>query len=652
MINFTLKEKIMIAAAVVLITAGVVVVQFYQPPAKADAIYSQALEDEKNGDFANAYYLFGKIKRTSQLKPPALFHQAQNAAKLDDKKSVMRNYKALYEDYPLHKLGVKAKYLYAIEIVESNPAQAKKYFEEFIEKYPDTECAIAAEYFLGQIIVNKYKGKPLGASEKAEAENHFRHYLEKAPAGRWGLNAVTGWLSVDENPNPDDKLLMARVYYIFADYENADKILSQLDPKESWTLNALNLYAFGDYLKVKQVVETGLKDYAKYVKDQDVYDAIDKYFAISGPGLSTVNYLLNFASDKGADYLWYLKCSAISDKEMCYANFYNKYPNGKFSAEILANLFFEKVRKGDYDSAKKIGKDYLTKFPHSNSSPFVLFWLGKIAQRQEDYKGYNYYYQLVIAKYPDSYYAYRAYLNLHHIDTPIISKQIKELPVEFPYKQRDNLILKLGDLKDYDIISELTDDDFIKSWVSYKKRDFTKSTIEARVAMEKLAVKPDRHDLRWRLIYPLVYFETIKMYANGNNAPLMQSILREESYFNPNAKSVTGARGLMQLMPVTADEVAKRYGVALNSPDELFNPALNVRLGSQYYLLLKGMLDGKDISSIAAYNGGIGSVQRWKSSLNYSDTDEFVEQIPYPETQNYVKKVFRSYWNYVRIYGD
>ena len=59
-----------------------------------------------------------------------------------------------------------------------------------------------------------------------------------------------------------------------------------------------------------------------------------------------------------------------------------------------------------------------------------------------------------------------------------------------------------------------------------------------------------------------------------------------------------------------------------------------------------------DVSSIAAYNGGDRfPVNSWKKSIYYNDTDEFVEQIPYPETQYYVKKVFRSYWNYIRIYN-
>ena len=107
----------------------------------------------------------------------------------------------------------------------------------------------------------------------------------------------------------------------------------------------------------------------------------------------------------------------------------------------------------------------------------------------------------------------------------------------------------------------------------------------------------------------------------------------------------------MQLMPSTAKEIGAKHGVTIDSVKDLHNPETNIKLGSYYYAELKSMLNGLDISSVAAYNGGIGSVNRWKSSLYYNDTDEFVEQIPYQETKDYVKKVFRSYWNYIRIYS-
>ena len=351
-----------------------------------------------------------------------------------------------------------------------------------------------------------------------------------------------------------------------------------------------------------------------------------------------------------------LKCQNVSqnDKAACYSSLYLKYPNGKFSADALANIFFAKIKSGDLLNARKIGMDYLKKFPNTNSSPMVMFWLGKIAERQNNYDEYTGYYRSAISKYPDSYYAYRAYLRLNHYNTPLITNYINPKPVLYPYKYaHSNIIVKLVDLKDYDIVNELIEDDFVRSWALYKKGDYSHSMLVARDAMEKIKEKPDKYDLRWRLVYPVIYYDDIKKYAGqtGNNAPLMLSLAREESYFDPLAQSEVGASGLMQIMPSTAREVNAKMGLGMNISEALFNPYMNIKLGNYYYLFLKRNLEGYDISSVAAYNGGIGSIQRWKSSLHYNDTDEFVEQIPYPETKNYVKKVFRTYWNYIRIYN-
>ena len=103
----------------------------------------------------------------------------------------------------------------------------------------------------------------------------------------------------------------------------------------------------------------------------------------------------------------------------------------------------------------------------------------------------------------------------------------------------------------------------------------------------------------------------------------------------------------MQLMPATYAEIVKNNKL----PNDIFNPENNIRAGSVYYESLKKVLGNKDLYAISAYNGGIGSVTGWFSKLIYNDTDEFVEQIPYPETKNYVKKVLRSYWVYGNIYS-
>ena len=127
---------------------------------------------------------------------------------------------------------------------------------------------------------------------------------------------------------------------------------------------------------------------------------------------------------------------------------------------------------------------------------------------------------------------------------------------------------------------------------------------------------------------------------------IIESIIKEESHFNPDAKSFAGAEGLMQLMPATYNEIVKNRGIGADA----YVPENNIRAGSIYYENLKKVLGNKDLYALSAYNGGIGSVNTWLSKIIYNDTDEFVEQIPYPETKNYVKKVLRSYWVYGNVY--
>ena len=164
--------------------------------------------------------------------------------------------------------------------------------------------------------------------------------------------------------------------------------------------------------------------------------------------------------------------------------------------------------------------------------------------------------------------------------------------------------------------------------------------------MEEMQTKPSFDDLRWRLVYPTHYYDIVDRVKGNNNPIILESIIKEESHFNAFAKSSVGATGLMQLMPTTYNEVVQKH----NLPTNLNLETANITAGSCYYSGLKKVLGGKDLYAIAAYNGGMGSVTSWFTKLIYNDTDEFVEQIPYPETRNYVKKVLRTYWVYGNVY--
>lgn len=652
------KKKRVIVGTIsgTIIVFGLVFAAFYQSPAKTDEIYTSALNDYAKGNYQNAYYLFSKISLFSNLKPIAIYHRAECARMLEDEKSEIKQYQLLFNNYPNHKLSIRSRYLVGQKLVKTNPQLAKKYFEHIIHSAPNTDYAIASEYYLGVILKNRYdNSKIIPKSAKDDVQNSFRHYLTKAPSGKLALNAVNNWMEFADDISKDDYLLMANSCYLFGDYKKAQELLQKADMNENWTLDVKNSYALKNYPRAKFLTENGLQKRAQYVTDESVYEAIDIYLKLSDD--NAVDRLLGLATGKGRDYLQSLKCQNVaqSEKTSCYSSLYLKYPNGKFSADALSNIFFAKIKAGDYANARKVGIDHLKKFPESNSAPMVMFWLGKIAERTNNYDEYMNYYRSVINKYPDSYYAYRAYLKLSHLNGPLITNYMKPQPVMYPYKyKRNNIMVKLVELKDYDVVYEMSgDDEFVKSWVLYKKGDYSHSMLVARDAMEKIKEKPDKYDLRWRLVYPVIFFDDIEKYSTetGNSTPLMLSLTREESYFDPLAQSAVGASGLMQLMPSTAGEINSKMGLGMNVYEALFNPSLNIKMGNYYYLFLKRNLEGYDISSIAAYNGGIGSIQRWKTSLHYNDTDEFVEQIPYPETKNYVKKVFRSYWNYIRIYN-
>lgn len=657
--NNKLKITIGLSIIGVCFIVGFLFAYVYQPDEKTMQIYSSAMKDYANKDYQNSYYLFSRVSFLSNLKPFAIYHQALCAKELGDKKSEMKQYQLLFNNYTKNKLSLRAKYLAAQMFVEDEPNQAKKYFEQIINEYPHTDYAIASEYYLGIIMLNKYKNRKIfPVSIKDDIEMCFRHYLEKAPQGRLALNAVANWLTLDKEILKDDYLLMAKSYYLFGDYENARRMLENSDLKDSWALDAKNSYALKNYDRAKYLIPYGLQNYVQYTDVSDIYDVVDIYLKISNSKTEDIDYLYNISMPKGKDYIWNLKCQAASADYQagCYSQLYLNFPNGMFASEALANLFFDKIKAKDYENALKIGRDFLVKFENDNNAPMVMFWLGKIAERQNNYDDYMSYYKSTIANYPDTYYAYRAYLSMKHIKTSILNAYIKEQPVEYPYPNvsKKDVIFKLAELKDYDLMMEITEDDFVKSWIYYQKGDYSHSMLIARDAMEKIYPKPERTDLRWRLVYPIDFYEEIQKYAHsvGNDAPLMLALVREESYFNPDATSSVGARGLMQLMPATAKEISAHYGYGLMSENDLYKPELNIKIGNTYYAQLRSMLNNLDISAIAAYNGGIGSIGRWKKNLNYADTDEFVEQIPYSETKNYVKKVFRSYWNYLRIYID
>ncbi|QDE30772.1 MULTISPECIES: transglycosylase SLT domain-containing protein [Shewanella] len=124
------------------------------------------------------------------------------------------------------------------------------------------------------------------------------------------------------------------------------------------------------------------------------------------------------------------------------------------------------------------------------------------------------------------------------------------------------------------------------------------------------------------------------------NIDEIRAISRRESAFYPYATSGVGARGLMQLMPATAKQTAKKNKIRFNNVKDLYDPKVNIMLGSAYYSELLKQFNQNRVLATAAYNAGPGSVRRWLRASNGSlDVMSFIETIPYTETREYVQAV-------------
>jgi soluble lytic murein transglycosylase len=154
--------------------------------------------------------------------------------------------------------------------------------------------------------------------------------------------------------------------------------------------------------------------------------------------------------------------------------------------------------------------------------------------------------------------------------------------------------------------------------------------------------------------YPLAYWEIIQNKAREAEVDpyLVVALIRQESLFDTRARSSAAALGLMQLLSPTATRVAKQLGLKPPTNEKLFDPELNVILGTRYLQSLLRRYSNNWFKAIAAYNAGEAAVDRWEKDIVTDDIEEFVERIPYLETRQYVKLVLRNHRIYKTLYNQ
>lgn len=152
------------------------------------------------------------------------------------------------------------------------------------------------------------------------------------------------------------------------------------------------------------------------------------------------------------------------------------------------------------------------------------------------------------------------------------------------------------------------------------------------------------------LRYPLAYQDIVEPLSRTYNLDplLVLSVAREESRFDPKARSIAGALGLMQVMPQTAYKLNNNLKLDISGPQGMLDVKNNFHFG---IYLLSNLINefGSYSYALAAYNAGGGKVRSWLENGDYKAIDEFIEDIPYSETRNYVKRIITTFFEYKRV---
>jgi len=354
-----------------------------------------------------------------------------------------------------------------------------------------------------------------------------------------------------------------------------------------------------------------------------------------------------------------------------FAELYQKFPTGSRAERAAWKSGWWSYRKGDYQNAVRTFESAASSFPRSDYRPSFLYWAGRAhgALGQGEVAAARF--QLVFHDYGSSYYGRLAKKQVSRIAgaDPSADRAISAslqgaatIAPQPPTADRIKLLLANG-LYD-DALEELRFAqrqwgtspviEATMAWAYHQKGELRRGiTLMRRAYPQSLTSSGHLLPVAMRqVIFPLVYWETIRAHANKYDLDpyVMAALINQESTFDADIRSSANAWGLMQIVPPTGRRLARTLGVRRFSTRSLTDPLTNIRLGMLYFSQLVKQFGGT-YYALASYNAGESRVVRWKAERPGLDEDEFIDDIPFPETQNYVKRILGTAEDYRLLYG-
>ena len=327
---------------------------------------------------------------------------------------------------------------------------------------------------------------------------------------------------------------------------------------------------------------------------------------------------------------------------------------------------WEKYRRHDFGGAVTYWSELADIYPGQGDAQRGLYWQARALERLgEPERARGVYSDLVAASDTTDFYRRRA---MSRLGVPPVSSRIELAKTAGPWPadaalQRAKLLTDLGldelAQREMDLVRGKADARELlglKALILGRKGERRAGIALLREAFPELGGPRQSNvpDEILRAYYPLEYEDTILAQARKHDLPpaLVAGIIRQESAFDPRATSPVGARGLMQLMPATAQETARR--IDRRYPDNgLYDPEFSIELGTAYFRQLLDGFDGNVELALAGYNGGPNRIRRlWNEAGPDAELDDFVENLDLDESRDYVKRILVLADSYRQLYAN
>jgi soluble lytic murein transglycosylase len=361
-----------------------------------------------------------------------------------------------------------------------------------------------------------------------------------------------------------------------------------------------------------------------------------------------------------------------------YQETWTRSPQGKYASYTHWKTAWLTFRMNRLTEANHLFDEQITDYPGGLEAPAALYWRARLAEEAGENGKAKAYYTKLAARFRFFYYGELASERLTKLkydgppsNEPVLAKVpglqlplFATIPPAQNVRVQKAMVLENGALFDFAIreLQAAGNDQVTSLWAQVRiakiylgqEREYRALQVLKRAIPSYYSYEISQMPREvWQVLFPKLYWTDLYKHSLQNNLDpyLVAALIRQESEFNPSAISHAHAIGLMQLLPSVGKKVAKQLKIKGYNNAQLVVPSVNLQLGATYFRQMLDQYGGQVEYALAAYNAGGDRVDDWRGE-HYRDIVEFVENIPFTETREYVQAIQRNVGVYRRLYAN